>query len=68
MTTSKVTTKTIFRCPECGFPKEEEMPVDMCRFFYECSTCGVVLRPKEGDCCVFCSYADTPCPPKQLPI
>ena len=66
MTTLKVTTKTIIKCPECGFSKEEEMPVDRCQFFYECTTCGVVLRPKEGDCCVFCSYADTPCPPKQL--
>ena len=68
MPTLEVKTKTIFKCPECGFSNEEEMPVDRCQFFYECTTCGAVLRPKEGDCCVFCSFADTPCPSKQLPI
>jgi hypothetical protein len=24
-----------------------------------------MLRPAEGDCCVFCTYADVPCPPIQ---
>jgi hypothetical protein len=24
-----------------------------------------VLQPKPGDCCVFCSYGDVPCPPIQ---
>jgi hypothetical protein len=23
------------------------------------------LRPKAGDCCVFCSYGTVPCPPVQ---
>ncbi|MGE7197418.1 GDCCVxC domain-containing (seleno)protein [Brevundimonas sp.] len=23
------------------------------------------LKPLPGDCCVFCSYADVPCPPIQ---
>ena len=27
--------------------------------------CGEMLKPRDGDCCVFCSYADTPCPSKQ---
>nr|WP_281243396.1 GDCCVxC domain-containing (seleno)protein [Roseovarius lutimaris] len=26
---------------------------------------GAVLRPKPGDCCVYCSYADVACPPVQ---
>ena len=42
------------------------MPTDACQFFYDCSNCKTVLRPKEGDCCVFCSYTDTICPVKQL--
>ncbi|WP_457155257.1 GDCCVxC domain-containing (seleno)protein, partial [Mesorhizobium sp. P5_C1] len=33
--------------------------------FYECKNCGVLLKPLAGDCCVFCSYADLPCPPLQ---
>jgi hypothetical protein len=43
----------------------EVMPTDACQFFYDCQGCGAVLRPKPGDCCVFCSYGDTPCPPIQ---
>ena len=66
MATSQVRTKTNITCPECGLSKNEDMPADSCQFFYECTSCSAVLRPKEGDCCVFCSYADTPCPPKQL--
>lgn len=49
-------------CPECGFEKQEKMPTDACAFFYECSNCHKVIRPKEGDCCVFCSYGSVACP------
>jgi hypothetical protein len=41
------------------------MPTNACQFFYECTGCAVRLRPKEGDCCVFCSYGSVPCPPIQ---
>jgi hypothetical protein len=41
------------------------MPVDACLFFHVCAACGVMLRPKPGDCCVFCSYGSVPCPPVQ---
>ena len=52
-------------CPECGHRKTEVMPTDACQWFYECAACKRLLRPKPGDCCVFCSYADVPCPPVQ---
>jgi hypothetical protein len=52
-------------CPACGHRSTEEMPQDACRFFYECPGCGVRMKPKPGDCCVFCSYGDVPCPPVQ---
>ncbi len=52
-------------CPECGAEHIEPMTDSSCRFFYRCETCGVMLRPREGDCCVYCSYADVPCPPIQ---
>lgn len=42
------------------------MPTDACQFFYECGTCKAVLRPKAGDCCVFCSYGSVECPPVQM--
>jgi len=53
-------------CPHCGAVKEEIMPTDACQFFYECTVCHTVLRPKPGDCCVFCSFGSMPCPPVQL--
>ena len=52
-------------CPHCGHRKEETMPVDACQFFYDCEGCGRLLRPKDGDCCVFCSFGSVACPPKQ---
>jgi hypothetical protein len=52
-------------CPNCGSTKTETMPTDACQFFYDCAGCGVRLKPKAGDCCVFCSYGDVPCPPVQ---
>jgi len=52
-------------CPRCGSIKTETMPTDACQFFYNCARCGVRLKPKAGDCCVFCSYGDVPCPPVQ---
>jgi hypothetical protein len=52
-------------CPTCGTRTEAEMPSDACQFFWRCPGCGAVLRPEEGDCCVFCSYGDIPCPPVQ---
>ena len=53
-------------CPHCGHRKVEEMLTDACQFFYECEGCHILLRPKAGDCCVFCSYGSVPCPPIQL--
>ncbi|HWY62626.1 MAG TPA: GDCCVxC domain-containing (seleno)protein [Rhizomicrobium sp.] len=52
-------------CPSCGHRAIEPMPTDACQFFYDCKGCAAVLRPKPGDCCVFCSYGDVTCPPVQ---
>jgi hypothetical protein len=52
-------------CPECGFEEGLSMPANACMFFHECAGCGVLLRPKTGDCCVFCSYGSVACPPMQ---
>jgi hypothetical protein len=57
--------KSTITCPHCGFRKEETMPTDACQFFYECENCKKVIKPKEGDCCVYCSYGTVPCPPIQ---
>lgn len=52
-------------CPHCGHAEKMEMPTDACLFFHPCAGCGEMLRPLAGDCCVFCSYGDVPCPPIQ---
>ena len=57
--------QSIITCPSCGHSSLETMPTDACRFFYECSGCGKRLKPRAGDCCVFCSYGSVPCPPVQ---
>ncbi len=41
------------------------MPTDACLYFYECTGCHALLRPKAGDCCVFCSFGSVKCPPIQ---
>ena len=57
--------ESVIRCPECGAQRREVMPMDACQYFYDCTGCGALLKPKQGDCCVFCSYGTVPCPPKQ---
>ena len=53
-------------CPDCGFSRTERMPTDACLWYWECPACGVLVRPKAGDCCVYCSYGTVPCPPVQV--
>ena len=50
---------------EVVMPTTETMPTDACQFFYDCKNCGERLKPRQGDCCVFCSYGSVPCPPRQ---
>ena len=65
MTTLRVVLDATLTCPNCGHRAREAMPEDRCLYFYDCAGCGALLRPLDGDCCVFCSYADVPCPPMQ---
>ena len=55
-------------CPNCGHQAEETMPTNACVFFYDCPGCKTRLKPKQGDCCVFCSYGTVPCPPVQVGV
>lgn len=64
MSDSFITESTI-TCTKCGYSKKETMPTDACQWFYECKSCHALLKPKKGDCCVFCTYGDEPCPPIQ---
>jgi len=49
-------------CPVCGHKETKTMPTDTCQYFYECKNCHTLLKPKPGDCCVYCSYGTVPCP------
>ncbi len=62
---TEVVLDSTLTCPQCGHRKTERMPVDACQWFYDCENCHAVLKPKAGDCCVFCSYGTVPCPPIQ---
>ncbi len=55
----------VLTCPKCNKKQVVKMPEDACQYFYKCTFCNELIKPKEGDCCVFCSYADSKCPSKQ---
>jgi len=57
--------QSVLTCPHCGFVSVEIMPADACVFFHDCAGCHARLRPKPGDCCIFCSYGSIKCPPVQ---
>lgn len=61
----KISLQSEITCPSCRHKKIETMPTDVCQFSYQCESCKAVLKSKEGDCCVFCSYGSKPCPSKQ---
>ena len=35
------------------------------QYFYKCTNCHELFKPKPGDCCVFCSFGTVKCPPMQ---
>ena len=61
----KIKLQSTITCPFCGHQEEETMPTDSCQFFYICKKCDKKISPKNGDCCVFCSYGTVKCPPIQ---
>ncbi|MDE3022062.1 MAG: hypothetical protein KGI54_09390 [Pseudomonadota bacterium] len=57
--------ESLLTCPVCGYAQMLKMPTDACQWYYSCPGCKTLLKPKPGDCCVFCSYGSVPCPPMQ---
>jgi len=55
----------IITCPVCSTKSTIPMPDNACVYFFKCPNCEHVIRPKEGDCCVFCSYGEEQCTPKK---
>lgn len=56
---------TQITCPHCSYTKSETLPTDICVITYTCDSCHTKLFPKEGDCCVYCTYGTHKCPSKQ---
>ena len=65
MSTAALELSSTIACPHCGHTVTETMPTDACQYFYACKSCGIVVKPERGDCCVYCSYGTVPCPPVQ---
>jgi rubredoxin len=47
--TTTLQLESVLTCPECGHAKPEVMPTDACQFFYDCTGCGALLRPRAGE-------------------
>jgi hypothetical protein len=62
---SQIILESTLRCPQCGYSQTETMPTNACVWYWECPGCHVLIQPRRGDCCVFCSYGNMPCPPLQ---
>jgi hypothetical protein len=58
----RIVYSALLTCPNCYRQFQVAMPTNACVVLWQCPQCEVELRPKAGDCCVFCSYSDTPCP------
>ncbi len=55
----------IVTCPECNYKSTETMPITFCQILFHCKHCNSIILQLKGDCCIFCSYGDTPCPSMQ---
>lgn len=53
------------RCPACAYVEPLAMSMNACLVFHACAGCGAIVRPRAGDCCVFCSDGSVACPPVQ---
>lgn len=44
-----MTFHSLITCSRCGTAKLETMPTNASQFFYDCTACGLRLKPKAGD-------------------
>lgn len=58
------TVQATLTCPHCKAEQTAEIPNTACVPFYKCKSCGEMIKSKEGECCVFCSWGDKDCPLK----
>uniref|UniRef100_UPI00404742C2 GDCCVxC domain-containing (seleno)protein n=1 Tax=Polynucleobacter sp. TaxID=2029855 RepID=UPI00404742C2 len=58
ITTNQTSTIT---CPHCLGLDILEIPKGESHHLYRCPACSVILKPKSGDCCIFCSFGSIEC-------
>ena len=58
----KIILESTITCPSCKHAETEIITTNACEYFCNCKNCGKLLKAKNGDCCVFCTYGNTPCP------
>lgn len=62
--TAQVEEMAVLTCPKCHHAQSAPIPTTSCVPFYICEGCKETIQAAGDDCCVFCSFADRPCPLK----
>ncbi len=52
---------SVVTCPHCQAFELVEIPTGFSQHLYRCPSCLVILKPKSGDCCIFCSFGSHDC-------
>ncbi|MEI6183494.1 MAG: GDCCVxC domain-containing (seleno)protein [Polynucleobacter sp.] len=53
--------RSTITCPHCEATEALEIPRGTSQHLYRCRACSNILKPKSGDCCIFCSFGDLDC-------
>lgn len=53
--------KARFKCPECGYVEEINIPENVCMISYKCKNCKKTIWTPKESCCIICSYSDKKC-------
>ncbi|WP_370622950.1 GDCCVxC domain-containing (seleno)protein [Polynucleobacter sp. MWH-Berg-3C6] len=61
MNTTQEKQQSTITCPYCRASESLEIPIGSSQHLYRCRACSSILKPKSGDCCIFCSFGDLDC-------
>ncbi|WP_370624068.1 GDCCVxC domain-containing (seleno)protein [Polynucleobacter sp. AP-Feld-500C-C5] len=61
MNTKPELLKSILTCPHCQASEVISIEVGSSYHLYRCHSCSTILKPKSGDCCILCSFANRDC-------
>lgn len=56
---------TVISCVLCGRTHNVQMPKYATQNVFNCPDCGYETKASSAECCVYCEYGKTPCPPQQ---